>query len=232
MFVMLKKVCIAVLALGLILCGCAKETEPEEIQTQTAEETVLLVEETTQPSVTEPVPTEPPTEPPTKPPRIPGPQRQEGAAALIENVTVEYAREISQAIRSSTTYSACGFREELELNDSQVYAVIRFTLTNKTAGEMEVADIHDDFLVELIYDNRYVYSPDRDSWCVFQAGPQVAVVSDSASVGKVTLAPLSTKEVAVYIPCAREVSEAVEKNLDVVFSSTYSGYETYNFVIR
>ena len=86
--------------------------------------------------------------------------------------------------------------------------------------------------MELIYDNRYVFTPDSDSWCVFRAGPQVAVVSDSASVGKVTLAPLSTKDVEVYIPCAKEVSEAVDKNLDVVFSSNYSGYEIYDFVIR
>jgi hypothetical protein len=58
------------------------------------------------------------------------------------------------------------------------------------------------------------------------------VVSNSLSVGKVTLAPLATMEAKVYIPCAREVSEETDKYLIVVFTSNYDGYENLEFIIR
>lgn len=213
----------------LAMAGCTDAQEkPEETVPETITETAVP-ETTAIPTEAE---TEPPTEAVTEAPREPGPQQLEGNAAAIRDVTVEFVPELPREIKSSTTYSASGFQEEFELNDSQVYARIRFTLTNRSEKEIEVADIHDDFLVELIYDDRYVYTPDSNSWCFFRAGSQTAVVSDMASIGEVSLAPLSTKEVTVYLPCAKEVSENQDKHLLVIFTSNYSGYENFEFIIR
>lgn len=170
--------------------------------------------------------------PTTEPPRELGPEMIDGNAVAIENVSVSYLNELPQNIKSSTTYSVCGFKDEFVLNDSQVYAEIHFTITNKTSGELKIADIHDDFLVELIYDNQFVYSPDTNSWSFFKSGAQTAVVSDMASIGSVTLAPLTTKDVIVYMPCAKEISTELDKYLIVVFTSNYSGYENLEFIIR
>lgn len=164
--------------------------------------------------------------------REPGPESLEANAVAIANVSVEYLNELPNNIKSSSTYSICGFKDEFALNDSQVYAEIHFTITNKTTSEMKIADIHDDFLVELIYDNRYVYSTDTNSWSFFKSGAQTAVVSERASIGSVTLAPLTTKDVIVYMPCAKEVSTELDKYLIVVFTSNYSGYENLEFTIR
>lgn len=168
----------------------------------------------------------------TTQPREPGPESLEANAVTIANVSVEYLNELPNNIKSSSTYSICGFKDEFVLNDSQVYAEIHFSITNKTTGEMKIADIHDDFLVELIYDNRFVYSPDTNSWSFFMSGAQTAVVSDMASIGSVTLAPLATKDVVVYMPCAKEISTELDKYLIVVFTSNYSGYENLEFTIR
>lgn len=218
------------LCISLILCAC-KETQAVPEETMAAQETSATepVEETTRETIEAPTETTLPT---TEPPRVIGPHLIEGNAVTIENVSVEYLNELPSNIKSSTTYSVCGFKDDFVLNDSQVYAEIHFTVTNKTAGEMKIADIHDDFLIELIYDNRFVYSPDTNSWSFFKAGSQTAVVSDMASIGSVTLAPLTTKDVIVYMPCAKEISTELDKYLIVVFTSNYSGYENLEFIIR
>lgn len=230
----MKKLTLLMLCLSLLLCACAgkqsaqqemtKPTISETTQPQTVTATAPTPETTAAAETTLPVQ--------TMPPRVPGPEMLEGNAATIENVSVEYTGDLPKSIKASSTYSVCGFKEEFVLNDSQVYALIHFTVTNLTGQEMKVTDIHDDFLVELVYDDQYVYSPDADAWCFFQSGSQTAVVQDNASIGKLTLAPLVTKDVAVYIPCAKELSTDQEKNLSVIFSLNYSGYESLEFVIR
>lgn len=221
----------AVSVLCFSLCACGNSNEQYQ-PTATRKET--FVAETNGETIVETIisVTEAPVAPATETPRVIGPEQIEGNAVTIEKVSVEFLDELPIDIKSSTTYSVSGFKDEFVLNKSQVYAEIHFTITNKTTGEMKIADIHDDFLVELIYDNRFVYSPDNDSWCFFKAGAQTAVVSDMAGIGSVTLQPLTTKDVTVYMPCAKEVSTELGKYLIVVFTSNYSGYENLEFIIR
>lgn len=231
-----------VLCMVLVLClcfaGCSisgpvaeNATAPEVIPAQTSMESETRATEVVTEPATETI-IESTTIPTTEPPRVLGPDKIEGIAVTIENVSLDYLDQLPKSIKKSTTYDFCGFKDEFVLNESQVYAVVQFTITNQTAGEIKIADIHDDFLVELIYDDQYVYSADSDSWCFFKAESQVAVVSDMAGVGSAKLAPLTTKDVTVYIPCAREVSTELEKHLMVVFTSNYSGYENLEFIIR
>lgn len=224
---MRKQFIIYLLCICFTMCACEK-TQTEITETTDVPETIAIeanVETTEETIETTTIPT-------TTPPRELGPESLDGNAVTIANVSVEYLNELPNNIKSSTTYSVCGFKDEFVLNDSQVYAEIHFTITNKTTGEMKIADIHDDFLVELIYDNRFVYSPDTNSWSFFKSGAQTAVVSDMASIGSVTLAPLTTKDVIVYMPCAKEISTELDKYLIVVFTSNYSGYENLEFTIR
>ena len=230
----MRKVMIFLLALLCVCmygCGASEKTAvaPEVIP----ETTEVITEPITMPTEAATVATEEPvTVPTTEPPRVIGPDKIEGCAVTIENVTVKFADALPKSIKKSTTYSVCGFKEEFVLNDSQVYAVIQFSITNQTTGEIKIADIHDEFLVELIYDDQYVYSPDSDSWCFFKAGSQVAVISNMAGVGSARLAPLTTKDVTVYLPCSREISTEMDKHLMVVFTSNYGGYENLEFIIR
>ena len=212
------------------LCGCGQATKSAEVVSEQNQPKISV--STTDGATESSATMQSTTTPPTRPPRVVGPEQVEGNAVLLQNVSVAYCDQLPQSFKSSSSYSVCGFKEELILNESQVYAAIQFDVTNKTGTEMKIADIHDDFLVELVYDDQYVYSPDSGSWCFFQAGAKDALVSDMASLGVVYLAPLSSETVTVYIPCSRMVSENTEKNLSVVFSVNYDGLECHEFVIR
>lgn len=213
------------LCVGLCACSGSEETFPVTEPAVTAVPTEAVTQPTVQPTEAAAVPT-------TQPPRILGPESIEGNAVTIQNVSVEFLDALPASITSSSAYSSSGNKEDFVLNESQVYSVITFTITNQTAKEIEIADIHDNFMVELIYDNTYVYSTDSESAAFFKSGSQSANVRSSSSIGKVTLSPLTTADVAVYIPCAREVSTNTDNYLIVSFLSAYSGYETFEFIIR
>lgn len=232
-----------ILCLLLILClylaGCtASDAAPETesaLEVVAAEQPETAAAEAVTETIAEPATeatTESNTAPTTESPRVIGPDKIEGAAVTIEKVSVDYMDQLPKSIKKSTTYDFCGFKDEFVLNESQIYAVVKFTVTNQTTGEIKIADISSEFLVELIYDDQYVYSPESDSWCFFKADSQVAVISDNAGVGAAKIAPLVTKDVTVYIPCAREVYTEQEKHLNIVFTSTHSGYENLEFIIR
>lgn len=227
---MKKYILLLAVCLCCMLCACAGTAENNEPSQQTVAAAELITEP--MPTATTVPITEPTEIPETKPPRVIGPEQIEGDSAVIANVTVDYADALPRSIESSATYRATDHKDDLVLDESQVYAVVQFRMTSKTTKEIKIADIQDDFLVELIYDNRYVYSPDNGSRSVFQSGSQIAVVGGSSSVGAVTLAPLSSKDVTVYIPCAREVSTQLDRELIVVFTSHYCGYENFEFIIR
>lgn len=211
----------------IILCAC-ETTKPK-----TANEDIAIETVATKTTIeTAPLLTEPIAILATNPPRICGPEQIEGKAISVGAVSVKFTDELPHDIRSSTCYVYNSEKDKFILNSSQQYAEVHFTITNKTEKEIKIADIHDDFLVELIFDDRYIYSPDSDSWCFFKAGGQIAVVSNMSSVGSVSLDPLSTKDVVAYIPCSRAVATDLDKYLIVVFSSNHGGFECLEFIIR
>lgn len=218
-----------VLCLMYVLSACATDMPIEEVpEMTTAAATEPPATATTEPA-TVPSTTVSPT---IVPIREIGPDKIEGNAVTIENVSIDFVDDLPQNIKSNSTYSFCGFKDEFILNESQVYAAIHFTVTNQTGEEIKIADVSDNFLVELIYDDRYVFSPDGDSWCFFLSGSKLAVISAMAGVGTVNQSPLATNDITVYIPCAKEVSTEYEKYLSVVFSVNYSGFEVLEFNIR
>lgn len=165
-------------------------------------------------------------------PRVIGPEAVEAEALTIENVSVEFMDKLPGSFTRTTAYTASGNKEDFVLNESQSYAAIHFTITNQTSKEIKLSDLNDDFKMELIYDGSFTYTSASDIPSFFLAGSQSAVVYDMSSIGKVSISPLVTMDMTIFLICSKQVEENTDKILDVVFTSDYNGLETYRFAIR
>lgn len=155
-----------------------------------------------------------------------GENRAEGRALVIENVQLGFQNPLPAHILDNFGRSA----ENLTLNDSQTYAVIAFTVTNQTTDTVDLADLHDDFLVQLNYNNGFQYSTNTDLYAVYESAGVMKMVRSNASSGHaIAVSPLAKADVVVYIPCSTQVEENPDKPLKVTFVSRYSGNESYEF---
>lgn len=186
--------------------------------------------------------TEAPTEPPETEPEIettPGVYARdgesrvaEGRAVTISNVSVGFVDQLPRSVQEHARDHRWEL-DKLELNDSMVYSVIQFTIKNQTTDLVDLADIHDDFMVQLIYNNGYRYSTGSDLYAVFVCGANQKLQQDRSSTGfEISVAPLATQDVTVYIPCAAEAAENTQNPLSVKFISKYAGNESFDFIIR
>ena len=196
------------------------------VSAQNAATSTHTVKETE--AATEPVETEPPiqTFPGTN--KKDGTTAAEGRAIKIENVSVGFRDQLPIHIQNdrSTSYQL----DELTLNETQVYSVISFTATNLTTETIDLADIGDDFVVQLTYGNGYKYSSNTDVWTLFESGANIKRVRQRSTSGNdISVSPLASADVTVYIPCARKVSEDSESPLSVTFIAKYSGNESLVF---
>ena len=165
-------------------------------------------------------------------PRVIGPEVVESKSLTIQNVSVEFMDELPKSFTRTTTYSVSGNKEDFELNESQAYAAVHFMVTNQTNKEIALSDLDDDFKMELIYDGSFTYTSASDVPSFFLAGSQSAIVYDMSSIGKVSISPLVTMDMTIFLICSKQVEENTDKILDVVFTSDYNGIETYRFAIR
>lgn len=158
-----------------------------------------------------------------------GEAKAEGRALVIENVAMGFRDQLPEHILEHYDSKV----DQLTLNDSQTYAVVVFTVTNLTAETVDLADLHDDFLVQVNYNNGYRYSTDADVYSVYESGANYKMLRKNGSSGNdISVSPLTTAEVTVYIPCAKQVAQDQDKPLTVTFVSRYSGNENYEFKIR
>ena len=186
-----------------------------------------------------PAPTPAPTEAPVettggsidRTPEVTG-DKAEGDAVTIQNVSVGFIDHLPSWVKDSSAYSFSGNKEDYELKPGQVFALISFTITNNTKGEIKLSDIKDNFMVEMNYNSGYLYHTDSNDYCIYESNGKAAFIKHSFSLGELTLAPLTTKDVRLLIPCAEEVSTETDKPLVVTFLSTYSGREAFSFRIR
>lgn len=165
-------------------------------------------------------------------PRVIGPEVVESKSLTIQDVSVEFMDELPKSFTRTSSYSVSGNKEDFELNESQAYAAVHFTVTNQTSKEIKLSDLNDDFKLELIYDGSFTYTSASDVPSFFLAGSQSAVVYDMSSIGKVSISPLVTMDMTIFLICSKQVEENTDKILDVVFTSDYNGLETYRFAIR
>ena len=165
-------------------------------------------------------------------PRVIGPKVIESKSLTIQDVSVEFMDKLPKSFTRTSTYSVSGNKEDFVLNESQAYAAVHFTITNQTSKEIKLSDLNDDFKLELIYDGSYTYTSASDVPSFFLAGSQSAIVYDMSSIGKVSISPLVTMDMTIFLICSKQVEEKTDKILDVVFTSDYNGIETYRFAIR
>lgn len=179
-------------------------------------------------ATTEPQETEPPIQ------TFPGVYRKDGTGAAegrairIENVSVGFRDQLPDRILKDWNNSH--YAEELTLNETQSYAVVSFTATNLTTDTIDLADIGDDFVVQLIYGNGYRYASNSDVWSVFESGATLKRVRQRSTSGNdISVSPLASADVTVYIPCARKVAEDTASPLTATFIAKYSGNESFEF---
>jgi hypothetical protein len=146
----------------------------------------------------------------------------------IENVSVGFRDQLPDRILKDWNNSH--YAEELTLNETQSYAVVSFTATNLTTDTIDLADIGDDFVVQLIYGNGYRYASNSDVWSVFESGATLKRVRQRTTGGNdISVSPLASADVTVYIPCARKVAEDTAGPLTATFIAKYSGNESFEF---
>lgn len=160
-----------------------------------------------------------------------GANRAEGRAITVENVSVGFSDTLSPVITSSYSYTSQN-DERYEINDTQTFAVINCTITNLTSDDLKLIDTKGNFAVQLVYDNSYNYSTHGQTYCHMVSGTSYGSVrkgSSTTSSGGMAISPLSSREVSIYIPCAKVVAENPGKSLTATFISKYSGSESLTF---
>lgn len=199
-------------------------TVPIDVVIQAAQNVAPVVTETP----TEPEETEPPIE--TSPGTYDktGGTVADGRALTIANVSIGFRDQLPSRILESRSFSH--YADKLTLNDTQVYAVISFTATNLTGETIDLADIHDDFMVQLKFNNKYNYNTNSDVYAVFESDGNCKAVRRSSTNGfDISVSPLASSDVTLYLPCARAVQENPDKPLTVTFLAKYSGSESFAF---
>lgn len=160
-------------------------------------------------------------------------------AVMVENVSVDFTDKLPAEITGSTAYRA-GIQKDFHytLTDSETYAVIRFSITNMTTKEIELAETGGDFFfVELNFNNGFLYSTKGSKACVMTSGKEIAVMESSGSgstrIGNaIAIGPLVTYDVTLYLPCAKLVETMTDKPLVVSFHTTQTGDKQIDVKVR
>lgn len=158
-----------------------------------------------------------------------GESQVEGRAIAVENVSVGFSEVLPAAIPSVySKYDA----DKYEISENQTFAVIRCTITNLTEDTFKLIDTKGDFAVQLDYNDSESYSTCGQTYCHMVSGNGYGSVrkdNSTASAKGMTIAPQASKEVFIYIPCAKSVEENPENPLTVTFICKYSGSESFTF---
>ena len=161
------------------------------------------------------------------------------AAISVENVSVSFTDLQPERIKDSVIYlptllpgSGAWEKPVQELGDGLTYAVICFQITNLTKNEWKLADTSDHFMVQLNYDDGFLYSTADESECIFLCGDDYAVLRGSSSTGQIMAPPLAEMNVTLYLPVAKAVSTGTDKPLVVSFITDFAGKQQIDVKIR
>ena len=152
---------------------------------------------------------------------------------LIENVSVEFSDKLPESVKNEIPDS---MEEALTLGSGQVFAVIRFTLTNLTKNEFMLADRSDVFTVRLNYDDGFIFSTEDKSEFLFESEGRYSLGGEkyviTAEVMNVIAPPLTEMYVTLYLPVAKAVSAGADKPLVVSFLTDFTGKQQIDVKIR
>lgn len=163
-------------------------------------------------------------------------------AFTVENLSVSFTSSLPSDIPGLDAFypDATELTEELKsgLSDSEVYADIRFTITNLMKKEVVLNDLHGDFMIELNYDDGYIFSTDSSKVSVMKCGNKSSSLFHISQTrtkrlgDEITLPPLSSLDVELFLRCAKVVSTQKDKALVVSFMTSEAGYNKLDVVVR
>ena len=87
-------------------------------------------------------------------------------------------------------------------------------------------------MVQLNYDDGFLYSTADESECIFLCGDDYAVLRGSSSTGQIMAPPLAEMNVTLYLPVAKAVSTGIDKPLVVSFITDFAGKQQIDVKIR
>lgn len=163
-------------------------------------------------------------------------------AFTVENLSVEFTSSLPSDIPGLDAFypDATELTEELRsgLSDSEVYADIHFTITNLMKTAVVLNDLHGDFMIELNYDDGYIFSTDSSKVSVMKSGSKSSSmfhISETRTKrlgDEITLPPLSSLDVELFLRCAKVVSTQKDKSLVVSFMTSEAGYSKLEVNVR
>lgn len=168
-----------------------------------------------------------------------GGKNTQPAAIAAENVSLSFTDVLPDRVAESVIYlptllPGAGAWEKpvQELGSGMTYAVISFRLTNLTKNEWNLADTSDHFMVQLNFDDGFLYSTADESESIYLYADDYAVIRGSSSNGRIMAAPLAEMDVTLYLPVARAVSTQTGKPVVVSFITDFAGRQQLDFKVR
>ena len=153
----------------------------------------------------------------------------------VDNVSVSFSEYLPSSLAGSPEFLAGLKKFDYALNESETYAVIHFSLTNLDKQELVVADLKKDVIVELVFNDGFIYSTDSDSSRphIFQYGNDFAIINNNTSIGHhFVISPLVTCDFILYLPCAKIVEAQTNMPLVVSVHTAQPGSQKIDVKVR
>lgn len=161
-------------------------------------------------------------------------------AFTVENLSVEFSDSLPADVTSQSAYSRGLYNKGYDYvpKDSETYAHIAFSITNLTKNDIILNETSGDVVIALDFDNGFIYSTSGANPSFMKSGNSFSVgchVSErySERVGdEITLSPLVTYDVELYLRCAKAVAEQTDKPLVFSISTELPGYNQIVIDVR
>lgn len=150
----------------------------------------------------------------------------------IENVSIDYAEVLPEYILKSGAYKVNGNAYNKKLAESQLYAVIHFTMTNIGEQDFNVTSKNKAFVVGLDFDEGFIYTTLGPDVSALAAENGDIVVNADTLYGTKVLTPLTTMKYELYLTCPKAVRDQSDKPVTVFFTVGEGESERYEFQLR
>lgn len=161
-------------------------------------------------------------------------------AFTIENLSVEFSDSLPHDVTSQGAYSAGLYNKgyDYSLRDSETYAHITFSITNLTKNDIVLNETSGEVVISLDFDDGFIYSTNGSNPSFMISGTNFSITchtsqSSSERLGdEITLSPLVTYDIELYLRCAKAVAEQTDKPLVFSLSTNLPGYNQITINMR
>ena len=161
-------------------------------------------------------------------------------AFTVENLSVEFSDSLPAGVTSQSAYSGGLYNKGYDyvLKDSETYAHISFAITNLTKNDIILNETSGDVVIALDFDDGFIYSTNGSNPSFMKSGSSFSVGCHTSEyhserIGdEITLSPLVTYDVELYLRCAKAVAEQTDKPLVFSISTNLPGYDQIAVKVR